>query len=52
GRAVELKEPTTEAFEAHLRALTKTLDNQVTLVRSALELHPAATVEDVRRAAE
>jgi len=49
---VELKKPTTEAFEAHLRALTKTLDNQVTLVRSALELHPAATVEDVRRAAE
>jgi hypothetical protein len=42
----------TNAFEAHLQALTTSLDQQVNLVRSALDLHPAAPLVDFRKAAE
>ncbi|CAK0845305.1 unnamed protein product [Prorocentrum cordatum] len=37
-----------QAFEAHLRALTAALDLQASLVRSALDLHPASPLVDFK----
>jgi len=45
-------QPTDVAFETHLEFLTRALDLQTSLVRSALDLHPSASLVDFREAAE
>jgi hypothetical protein len=46
------EQATDEALEAYLQTLTRALDLQASLARSALDLHPAFSLVDFRKAAE